>query len=69
MIDYAPVQARGKGEAPTASREGGQAAAKALNTSTPLTVDGVDTLYHQLVEIHAIVAAQLMECTRWLRFD
>jgi hypothetical protein len=31
MIDYAPIQARGKGEAPTASHERGQAATKALN--------------------------------------
>jgi hypothetical protein len=69
VIDYAPVQAWGKGEAPITSREGGHAVAKAMNASTPLTADGVDKLYHQLVEIHAIVAAQLAECTHWLRFD
>jgi hypothetical protein len=44
MIDHAPVRARGKGEAPTASREGGQAAAKALNASSPPTTDRVDKL-------------------------
>jgi hypothetical protein len=40
MKDYAPIQAQGKGEAPTASREGGQAAAKALNASPLLSADG-----------------------------
>jgi hypothetical protein len=69
MIDYAPIQAWGKGEAPTASREGGQAAAKALNASHPPTIDGVDKLYHQLAEIHAIADAQLAECTHWRRSD
>jgi hypothetical protein len=42
MKDYAPIQARGKGEAPTASREGGQEAAKALNASPLLSADGVE---------------------------
>jgi hypothetical protein len=63
MIDYAPVQAQGKGDAPTINRKGGgQETAKALNKSPLPTVDGVDKLYHQLVEIHAIAAAQLAEC-------
>jgi hypothetical protein len=44
MIDYAPVQARGNGEAPTASRKEGQAAAKALDATPQLTADGVHTL-------------------------
>jgi hypothetical protein len=62
MIDYAPVRARGKGETPTASHEGGgQAGAKALNASPPPTTDRVDKLYRQLVEIHTIAAAQLVE--------
>jgi hypothetical protein len=65
MIDYAPVRAQSKGEAPTASHEGGQAAAKALNASPPPTTDRVDKMYHQLAEIHAITATQLMECTCW----
>jgi hypothetical protein len=69
MIDYAPVRARGKGEAPTASGEGGQAAAQALNASPSPTADGVDKLYCQPVEIHAIAAAQLAECTHWCRSD
>jgi hypothetical protein len=56
--------------APPASHEGGQAeaaAAKPLSTSHPLTIDGVDKMYHQLVEIHAIADAQLAEyaCWRW----
>jgi hypothetical protein len=69
MMDYAPVQAWGKGDAPTTSREGGQLAAKSLNASQPPTIVGVDKLYHQLVEIHAIAAAQLAECTSWHRSD
>jgi hypothetical protein len=59
----------GKGEAPTASREGGQAAAKALNTSPPPITDGVDKLYRQLAEIHAIAAAQLAGCAHWRHSD
>jgi hypothetical protein len=47
---------------PSTVRGGGQEAAKALNKSPLPTVDGVDKLYHQLAEIHAIVAAQLAEC-------
>jgi hypothetical protein len=69
MKDYAPVQAQGKGEAPTSSREGSQAAAKALDASPLPTTDGVDKLYRQLGEIHAISAAQLAECARWHHFD
>jgi hypothetical protein len=38
--------------------------AKALNTSPPPTIDGVDKLYHQLAEIHTIATAQLAECAR-----
>jgi hypothetical protein len=33
MIDYAPVEAWAKGEAPTAIREGAEAEVKSLNTS------------------------------------
>jgi hypothetical protein len=29
------------------------------------TVDGVDKMYHQLAEIHAITAVKLAECARW----
>jgi hypothetical protein len=46
--------------APSASHEGGQdevAVAKPLSVSPPLTADGVDKMYHQLVEIQAIAAA------------
>jgi hypothetical protein len=49
MIDYAPVQARGKREAFSSSLEGGQAmaiTAKALNAPPPPTTDGMDKLYH-----------------------
>jgi hypothetical protein len=44
---------------------GGQAkaaTAKPSNTSPLLTTDGVDKMYHQLAEIHAITTAQLVEC-------
>jgi hypothetical protein len=54
MIDYALIRGWGKGEAPTTSCEGGQAAAKALIASPPPTTDGVDKLYHHLAEIYAI---------------
>jgi hypothetical protein len=50
---------------PPASREGDQAeaaVAKPLSTSPLLIVDGVDKMYRQLVEIHAIATAQLVEC-------
>jgi hypothetical protein len=56
-------------EAPIASHEGGQVAVKALNASHLPTTDGVDKLYRQLVEIHAITAAQLAECPCWHRSD
>jgi hypothetical protein len=67
MVDYASTQAQTKGVAPSASREGSQAeavVAKPLNASSPPTADGVDRLFHQLVEIHAITTAQLVECAR-----
>jgi hypothetical protein len=69
MIDYALVQGWGKGEAPTASSEGGWAAANALNASPPHTTDGMDKLYCQLAEIHTIATAQLAESARWRRSD
>jgi hypothetical protein len=68
-IDYALVRAQGKGEAPTASHEEGLAVAKALNASPLPTADGVDKLYLQPTEIHAVVITQLAECTRWCRFN
>jgi hypothetical protein len=69
MMVYAPVQAMRKGEAPTASRDRGQAAAKALNASSLPTIDGADKLYRPLAEIHAIAATQLAECARWRESD
>jgi hypothetical protein len=72
MMDFASTQARAKEVAPPSRREGGQteaAVAKPLNASPPLTADRVDKLYHQLVEIHAIAAAQLVECAHWRRSD
>jgi hypothetical protein len=72
MMDFASTQARAKEVAPPSRREGCQteaAVAKPLNASPPLTADRVDKLYHQLVEIHAIAAAQLVECAHWRRSD
>jgi hypothetical protein len=43
--------------------------AKPPSTSPPLTTDGVDKMYHQLAEIHAIAAAQLATCAHWCRSD
>jgi hypothetical protein len=39
--------------------------ANPLSASPPLTVNGGDRMYHQLVEIHAIAATQLAECAHW----
>jgi hypothetical protein len=65
MVDFVSTQAQAKEVAPPASREGGQdeaTAAKPLSASHLLTTDGVDKMYRQLAEIHAIAAAQLAEC-------
>jgi hypothetical protein len=72
MLDFVATQAQAKGAAPSAKREGAQTEAIAAKTPSalpPPTADGVDRMYHQLVEIHAITAAQLAECTRGHRFD
>jgi hypothetical protein len=68
MVDFTSTQAQAKEEAPPASREEGQVevtAAKPMSAAPPLTTDGVNNMYHQLAEIHAIVVAQLVECARW----
>jgi hypothetical protein len=43
--------------------------AKTLSALPPATVDGVDRMYHQLTEIHAIAPTQLAEGARWCRSD
>jgi hypothetical protein len=43
--------------------------AKVLSASPLLSADEVDKMYHQLAEIHAIVAMQLAECARWHQSD
>jgi hypothetical protein len=40
---------------------------KPLNASPPLIAKQVYEMYCQLVEIHAIAATQLAECSYWLR--
>jgi hypothetical protein len=65
MVDFTSTQAQAKEVAPPTSHKGGQAEAttfKPLSTSPPLTADGVDKMYHQLAEIHAIATTQLAEC-------
>jgi hypothetical protein len=72
MVDFGSTQARAKEVAPPANREEGQAdtaIAKSPSASLSLTTDGVDKMYHQLTEIHAIAAAQQEDCARWLRSD
>jgi hypothetical protein len=72
MVDVASTQARAKGVAPFASREGGQTeagAAKPMSASPLPTADGVDKMYRQLAEIHAITAAHLAEWAHWRRSD
>jgi aminoglycoside phosphotransferase (APT) family kinase protein len=61
MMDFASTQAQAKEVAPSA--------AKPPSTSPPLTADGVDKMYHQLAEIHAIPTAQLAECAHWCWSD
>jgi hypothetical protein len=68
MVNFASTQAQDKEVAPPTSHEGGQAEATAIkppSASPPLTTNGVDKMYHQLAEIHAISAMQLAECARW----
>jgi hypothetical protein len=75
IVDFASTQAWAKGVAPSANREGGggrqieAVVAKPLSASPPPTTDGVDMMYHQLVEFQAIAIVQLAECTRWHRYD
>jgi hypothetical protein len=67
MVDFASTQAQAKEVAPSANREGDQteaAAAKPPSTSPPLIINGVDKMYHQLAEVHAIVATQLADCAQ-----
>jgi hypothetical protein len=70
VVDFAATQARAKEAPPFANREEGQtraAVTKTLSALPPPTTDGVDMMYHELVEIHAITAAQLAECAHWHR--
>jgi hypothetical protein len=67
MMDYVSTPAWAQGLAPTVSREEGHAEAtmaRPPKASPPPTTDGVDKMYHQLVEIHANATAQLAECIR-----
>jgi hypothetical protein len=62
MVDFTSTQAQPEEVAPPANCEGGQAEAtmaKPLSTSPLLTIDGMDKMYYQLVEIHSIATVQL----------
>jgi hypothetical protein len=66
MVDFASTQAWVKEVALSASRERGQteaAADKPPSTSPLLTINGVEKMYHQLEDIHAIAAEQLAKHT------
>jgi hypothetical protein len=68
MVDLATTQAQTKGASPFVNRKESQTEAimaKPLNMLLPPPADRVDKLYHQLVEIHAIATAQLVECAHW----
>jgi hypothetical protein len=72
MVDLTATRARVKEAASSANRKASQTkttAATPLNALPPPSVDGMDMLYHQLVEIHTIATAQLVECAHWRRFD
>jgi hypothetical protein len=72
MVDFASTQTQAEEVAPPASCEEGHAEAamaKPLSASPLLTADGVDKMYYQLAEIHAIAATQLIECACWRRSD
>jgi histidine ammonia-lyase len=65
MVDFTSTQAQAKELAPPASQGEAQneaTATKHLSASPALTANEVDMMYHQVVEIHAITAAQLVEC-------
>jgi hypothetical protein len=72
MVDFTSTQAQAKEVALPASQKGGQveaAIAKPVSSLPPFTTDGVNKMYRQLVEIHAIAATKLVECARWRRSD
>jgi hypothetical protein len=68
MMEFISNLAQDKGVAPTAICEEGhtEATANKPPKDSPMPPsDGVDKMYSQLAEIHALTAAQLAECARW----
>jgi hypothetical protein len=66
MVDYAATRARSEGALLPPYGQLGLAeatVARAMVSSPPPTTGEVDRLYHQLTEIHAISATQVVECT------
>jgi hypothetical protein len=57
MVDFASTHVSGEG------CQAKHVVAKPLSASPKLTTNGVDKMYCQLAEIHAIATMQLVECT------
>jgi hypothetical protein len=65
MVDVTSTQAQVKGLALPVHQgeaQGEAIGAKSPSMPPPPTTDGLDRMYHQLVESHAIAAAQLAKC-------
>jgi hypothetical protein len=72
MVDFTATQDRAKGAVPSANRQGGHTEAtttKTLSAVPSPTIDVVDSMYHQLADIHARVVVQLEECAHRCRSD
>jgi hypothetical protein len=72
MLNFTSTQALAKELSPPVRRREARVEAtegNSTSTSPPLTANGLERMYHQLAEIHAIAAAQLVECARWRRSD
>jgi hypothetical protein len=67
MMDFASTPTHAKGVALVTGHEEGHTeatVARPSKASSPPTADGVDKMYRQLAEIHAIATVQLVECSR-----
>jgi hypothetical protein len=67
MLDFTSTQTQAKDLTPLVCQGKARTkvvAAQSPSASPPLTVDGVNRMYRQLAQIHAIPTAQLVECTR-----
>jgi hypothetical protein len=72
MLDFTSTQALAKELSPLVRRSEARAKAteaNSMSTSPLLTTDGLDRIYRQLAEIHAITAAQLAKWARLHQTD